>query len=126
MARYGLDHEALRFRLLEIPLTVLAEHQLVDFDAHFESLIESDREYDAIMLRCGEEPDWPWQDGEERRVIAREYLTAFRAGVWVRPIVVDFFSMAEFDVIDLIDGHHRTQAAHEAGVAAIQAYEVLT
>jgi hypothetical protein len=123
-ARYA-DLEALRFRLLEVPLTVLAEFKLDDFDEHFEGLIESDREYDAIMLRCGEEPDWPWEDGEDRYATTREYVVAFRAGVLVQPIVVDFASMAAFGVVDLIDGHHRTAAAHEAGARTIRAYEVL-
>jgi hypothetical protein len=109
-----------------VPLAVLAEFKLDDFDEHFEGLIESDREYDAIMLRCSEEPEWAWEDGEERRAIACEYLAAFRAGVPVRPIVVDFASMAAFGVVALIDGHHRTAAAHEAGERTIRAYEVLT
>jgi hypothetical protein len=124
-ARYGTDLEALHFQLIEVPLTVLTEFRLDDFDEHFESLIESDREYDAIMLRCGEEPEWAWEDGEERRAIACEYLTAFRAGVPVRPIVVDFASMAAFGVVALIDGHHRTAAAHEAGARTIMAHEIL-
>jgi hypothetical protein len=124
-ARYA-DLEALRFRLLEVPLTVLADFKLDDFEDHFESLIESDREYDAVMLRCSEEPEWPWEDGEDRRAIAREYVAAFRAGAPVRPVLVDFEAMAQFGAVDLIDGHHRTQAAHEAGIRTMRAYEVLT
>ncbi len=122
--RYGRDLGHLRFRLIEVPLAVLRDYRLDDFDAHFESLIESDREYDAIMLRCGEEPDWPWEDAEERYLIARAYRDAYRARLRVLPIVADFESMAEFKVVDVIDGHHRVLAAHEAGAAVIRAYEV--
>lgn len=122
---YGPDLDQLRFRLIAVPLRILEEYRLDDFEEHFEGLIETDREYDAIMLRCGEEPDWPWEDAEDRYLIARDYLDAFRAGRSVRPVMLDFVSMAEFDTVHIVDGHHRTQAAHEAGVADIPAYEVL-
>lgn len=48
-----------------------------------------------------------------------------RAGLPVLPIVVDFESVLEFGIVDFVDGYHRTQAAHEAGVDLINAYEVL-
>lgn len=77
------------------------------------------------MLRCGEEPDWPWEDAEDRYLIARGYLDAFRTGRSVRPVMLDFVSLAELGTVHIVDGHHRTQAAHEAGMAEILAYEVL-
>lgn len=123
-AHYGPDPDQLRFRLIAVPLRILDEYRLDDFEEHFEGLIESDREYDAIMLRCGEEPDWPWEDAEDRYLIARGYVELFRTGGSVRPVIVDFFSMAELATVYVVDGHHRTQAAHEAGVADILAYEV--
>jgi len=123
---YGPDLHHLRFRLLTVPLSMLGEYRLDDFDEHFESLVESDREYDSIMLLCGEEPDWPWEDAEDRRLIARGYVEAFRSGRDVRPVIIDFVSMADTGTIYVVDGHHRTQAAHEAGVAEILAYEVVS
>ncbi len=124
-AHYGPDLDQLRFRLMAVPLTILEEYRLDDFEEHFEGLIEMDREYDAIMLRCGEEPDWLWEDAEDRYLIARRYVEAFRTGRRVRPVMLDFVSMAEFDTVHIVDGHHRTQAAHEAGVAEILALEVV-
>jgi hypothetical protein len=98
---------------------------LDDFDEEYEGLVARDHEYDAIMLLCGEEPDWPWEDAEDRYVIARRYVDAFSQGEDVRPIVVDLGTMADPDRIYIVDGHHRTQAAHEAGVAEIVACEVM-
>lgn len=77
-------------------------------------------------LHVSEAPDWPWEDAEERYVIARAYRDAFRAQRPLTPIVVDLESMAGFGIVDVIDGHHRTLAAHDAGMQAIRAYEVLS
>ncbi len=41
---------------IAVPLSFLEDYRLEDFEEHFNGLIEADREYDAIMLRCGEEP----------------------------------------------------------------------
>ena len=122
---YGPDLDEVRFRLIAVPLTLLESYRLDDFDQEFEGLIERDREYDAIMLLCGEEPDWPWEDAEDRYLIARRYVDAFSRGEDVRPIVVDLGTMADPDRIHVVDGHHRAQAAHEAGVAEILAYAVM-
>ena len=122
---YGPDLDELRFRLIAVPLTLLESYRLDHFDEEYEGLMERDREYDAIMLLCGEEPDWPWEDAEDRYLIARHYVDAFSRGEDVRPIVVDLGTMADRDRIYIVDGHHRTQAAHEAGVAEILAYEVV-
>ena len=103
-AHYGPDLDQLRFRLIAVPLRILEEYRLDDFDEHFEGLIETDREYDAIMLRCGEEPDWPWEDAEDRHLIARRYVEAFRTGRSVRPVILDFVSMAELDTVYVVDG----------------------
>lgn len=124
-AYYGPRVDDLRFRLLAVPLQLLQDYRLDDFDEYFEDLIENDREYDAIMLRCGEEPDWAREDAEGRYLIARDYLDAFRTGRSVRPVMLDFVSMGEVGTIHIVDGHHRTQAAHEAGLTEIAAYEVL-
>lgn len=122
---YGPEVDQLRFRLIAVPLRILEEYRLDDFDEHFEGLIERDCEYDAIMLRCGEEPEWPWEDAEDRYLIFRRYVEAFRTGRSVRPVMLDFVSMAELDTVYVVDGRHRTQAAHEAGVAEILAFEVV-
>ncbi len=122
VVRYGPDLKHLRFRLIAVPLSVLEDYRLEDFDEHFNGLIEADREYDAIMLRCGEEPGWPWEDAEDRFLIARGYVKAFETGRSVRPVMLDFSSMADLTIVDVIDGHHRIQAAHEAGVTELLAY----
>lgn len=123
--RYGPDLVGLRFRLIGVPLRILEDYRLDDFDEHFEGLVEADREYDAIMLRCGEEPDWAWEDAEDRLLIAQGYVEAFNAGQGVRPVILDFSSLADLAIVDIIDGYHRIQAAHEAGVAEILAHELL-
>ncbi|MBA3375040.1 MAG: hypothetical protein H0U00_04380 [Actinobacteria bacterium] len=127
LARYGSCLGRLRFRRLQVPLARLASQRLDDFHGHFEDLIEGDREYDRTVRLCGEEPAAPWEDGENRYLIACEYLAAFRSGEEDRvpPIVVDLARFAELHVVDLIDGHHRVQAAHESGRTEIAAYEVL-
>lgn len=125
LAHYGPALDRLRFRLIAVPLIVLEDYRLDDFEEHFESLVESDGEYDSIMLLCGEAPDWPWEDAEDRRLIARGYVEEFRSGRDVRPVIIDFVSMADTGTIYVVDGHHRTQAAHEAGVDEILAYEVV-
>jgi hypothetical protein len=122
---YGPNVAHLRFRLIGVPLTLLEDYRLDDFDEHFECLIERDHEYDATMLLCGEAPEWPWEDAEDRYLIARGYVDAFRTGKDIRPVVVDRFSMADLAPIYMVDGHHRTHAAHEAGVAELLAYEIV-
>ncbi len=121
---YGSAFEHLRFRLLDVPLSILGRYRLEDFDEHFEDLIECDREYDAIMLLCGEEPDWPWEDAEDRYLTAQGYVEAFQTGRCVRPVMLDFDCATKIGTAHVVDGHHRTHAAHEAGVAEILAYDV--
>lgn len=123
-AHHRADLGQLRFRLIAVPLKVLDAYRLDDFAEHFEDLIESDREYDAIMLRCSEEPEWSWENAEDRYLIARTYVEVFRTGRSVGPIMVDF-SISGLTTVHIVDGHHRTQAAHEARMAEIAAYEVV-
>ncbi len=66
--------------------------------------------------------DWPWEEADDRFLIARGYVEAFETGRSVLPVMLDFSSLADLGIVEVIDGHHRIQAAHEAGVADILAY----
>ncbi|MGH2946497.1 MAG: hypothetical protein ACRDPC_09620 [Solirubrobacteraceae bacterium] len=125
--RYGLGVAELQLRLIEIPLRELDAFAVEDLPEFFEALIEEDRSYERAML-LHSEPVEAWNDAEERLFIVRDYIAQFRdhGAERVAPVLVDARRLGDLAMIDLIDGHHRVIAAHEAGVGSIRAWEVLS
>lgn len=134
-ARYGGDLSDYNFRLVELPIELLAAHIPEGGTEFYKGLAAEDAALEASVENSGEELsefeleqiEEEFQDGEERYAITSGYRDDYAASREVAAIVIDWIVRAEGaePTVELLDGFHRLAGAFSAGRTSVRAYELL-